>query len=184
MQARHRAQQKTLRPHTGRKVSLPWYHPNSAAGDSRALPSFSAVNGGHRGSLLARSAHCRPRVGELAHRGHSVGRSRGGLSAGGPHVAVCRAPTYSSCINALLPKPSIAGPVKGAGNSTAYANSAPTGSRHPGTTSAPSRVSRSVRVALSVSERWTVAVRRRGLTTITIRVPASSQAATLSSTSV
>ena len=50
-----------------------------------------------------------------------------------------------------------------------------TGIVQPGTTSPPSRVSSSVRVIGSWLGRWTVASRLRGFTTMTMRVPASSQ---------
>lgn len=66
----------------------------------------------------------------------------------------------------------------------AYSNISLTGIRQPGTTSLTSRVSDSDRAVMSVSERWTLTVRLRGFTTTTASVPASSQSATFSSTSV
>lgn len=59
-----------------------------------------------------------------------------------------------------------------------------TGMVHPGTTSPPSNESFSVNITISVSDRYTATVRRRGITTRTMRVPASSQSKTFSCTSV
>ena len=65
-----------------------------------------------------------------------------------------------------------------------YLNMSLTGTRHPGTTSSMASMSASVRTTASTSERCTFTVRLRGSTTITASVPAPSQSATFSSTSV
>ena len=68
--------------------------------------------------------------------------------------------------------------------SSSYLNMSPTGICHPGTMSSTPSTSGSVSMTSSVSERCTFTVRLRGSTTITASVPAVSQSATFSSTSV